>query len=788
MTTHTTTRSGTSGKTKQRTVQTTTLEIERPADFARLESRFRVERYVLPDDLRYSTSTTSHARRIVFARIHTALRDQLDCAYKVFTHDGLDGHERWAVYALFLRDVPPVPLALPWHRHPGPLPHRAVTFAEVPFHITLKLLQLALFRGGTSTRFVGQDHCYTYACPDGRDFASCVRIELKGARDAKETDRIHAFRVIGHATRFGPADLAKARPWDALFGKRAVGSRFYFLHLKTGQAEQEPAVYHEVHLADQRAHVKYHDPRDLDAGRGKILYDFIQEYLAYLRDLGITGAPRRRTLTAFAASDGQRLDISRLGPIGVYDNRLARDAHPLSAYVGLFARLRPDVAFVPLQQMADVSQGGSVLVLLDAVAADFAADGVLARQVDPYQLLYCSTPQIPKQSLVVNGNDPSALAGGDYLDYPFPGPDDEDQLTLRLETVLNELYLKSAISYGYEQVPLPGVPCERGFIRKSRYEGEIATTALWYRGGHLSFADLGDPSARDAFGALLAQWGVNYTARMEEFQASLGRADEPPAYDIIVGPDLFVVIEDLQERVLYAYDEIVRRRRAWTEPRPATDFQLAPHYDALKTDDMLPLASLLRAAAGEEVLHERASGRGGGGRGSGQAAALVRSRAFYDQLLTFDQLLADIAITHPSLSLAELTGGSWRDDIARIFGGMRDTAKPSRRILLAKYRKLNRFLSDRGNDVQLSQGIWHDVSGAFIVGATTPMHATGQQNAHVMRCFRVLQGAEHFHPEEFLAAMAVQYVRPRQYTVVPYHYHLIDLYVENVRRYEMAVR
>jgi hypothetical protein len=45
------------------------------------------------------------------------------------------------------------------------------------------------------------------------------------------------------------------------------------------------------------------------------------------------------------------------------------------------------------------------------------------------------------------------------------------------------------------------------------------------------------------------------------------------------------------------------------------------------------------------------------------------------------------------------------------------------------------------------------------------------------------EGEGHFDPQEHLAAMAVQFVRPRQYTVLPYYFHLIDLYVDTVLRY-----
>lgn len=767
----------TRGGVKRRTVRTTTLEIERPASFAPLESRFRVERYVLPDDLRYSTQNSA----VIFGQVHNALRAQLECAYKAFKHDRLDGMPRWAVYALFPCDAQPTPVTLPWHRNRGELPHRSVPFAEVPFHITLKLLQIALFRGATSARFVGRDSCYAYARPAGGDFHYCVRVELQGARDAGEADPTQEFRVIPHAVRFGLADPAYARPWDALYGKRAVGDRFYFLHLKAGQPAGERAVYREVRFADRRARVKYHDPRALDAGRGKILDDFIRDFLAHLRDLGIAGAPRRRTLTQFKAPDRLDLDFTRLGAVGVYDNRLARDAHPLADYVDLFARLRPDVAFVPIERPTD-APARALLALLDATAADFAQGGVLAGREDPYPPLYRTTPDIAKQSLVVNFNDPSALNGGDYLEYPFPAPPQERDLALRLEVALNELYLKGAIvgDHREEHLPWPLTPADdRAFVRKRCYDGETYTTALWFRDGRPQFADLGDPDARQAVVAMMARWGVDYGARFEEYLNQPGRAEEPPAYDFIVGPDLFVAIEELQERVLYAYGEIERRRRERATLRPIDDFKLTSHYEALKSADMRPLAELLGAADGG-LAQASAAGL------ARPSAALERSRAFYRQLLEFDRLLDEIAITHPTISLDELGGEAWMGEIARIFGGTRGDGKPHRRTLLEKYRTLNLFLSDRGDDVQLSQGIWYDETGAFIVGAPTPMNIGGQENAHVFRRFRVLQGEGHFDGARYLAAMAVQFVRPRQYTVLPYQYHLIDLYVENVRRYEMA--
>lgn len=731
-----TTTRGTRASADQRTVRTTTLEIQRPQDFGPLERRFRIERYVLPDDLLYSKGDAE----TTFQRVHAALREHLDVPYKSFRHDRLDGRRRWAVYALFPRDCEAPSIFLPWHREHSDLPHRVVSSTEMPFHVLVKLLQISLFRGEVSTRFVGQDSCYAYACPDGGDFHACVCVELKGERDANDTDPVQAFRAVPQTRRFGPTDMALARQWEPFYAKRYVGQRFYFLQLRRDQAAGEQTVYHEVKIPNRRVHTMYHDARDLDASRGKILNDFIYEFIDYLQEVGITAAPRQRQLTRFKVASRGGLDLAHLGEVGVLDNRLRRDTHPLASYLDLFSRLRPNISFVPVERPED-APGGGILALLDASADDFTNGGILAGWEDPYQRLYRSLPQMPKQSLMVNGNDKDALAGREYLDYAFPGRADEKALTLRLETSLQELYLKCAIVHGYQRFPLPRLTPEHAYVRRQTRNGQSYTTALWFDAGHMRFVDLGDPEMRPTFIKHAAHWGVDYDGRFEEFLASLRWDKEPAAYDLILGPDLFVAIEDLEERVVYDYPEIVRRHRERARLRPIEDFKLTTYADALKVDDVTPLRA-------------------------------------------FDEILDEIGQTHPMISYEDLAYGARREDLVRALRGTRGVGKPTGRILSAKYRALGLILSERGSDVQTSQGIWYDAGGAFVVGGSVPMHADGQENAHLIRRFRVFQGSDHFDREGCLATMAIPFVRLRQYTVLPYPFHLIDLHVTAFRRFE----
>lgn len=764
----------TQAQTKQQTVTTTTLVIDQPQNYGLLEERYQLVRYTIPDALRYRKNSTD------FGRVYNTIRDQIDYPYKSFKHDKLDGkkNEKWVVYVLYPREAPVKDLTLPWFQD-APLSRRDIHFSELPLHVLLKLLQIRLFRGNETGRFVGQDKCYVYARPGGSDYHYCVEVELKGAPTNRDGAPTQEFRVIPHARRFGKVKQP-FQPSRSLFGKRAVGNRFFFFHLKSRVAEQEPAVYDIVTLPGKRAQVKYHDPRNLDAGRGKIVLDFIQQFLADLRELGIVGRARERTFRLASSPKVADLPVQQLDVVGIYDNRLKR-THSLADYVNLFNGMRPDIRFVALEKITHAPRGG-VLVLLDAKAEDFEEDGMLSGESDPYPALYKEYPEIPKQSLNVNPNDPNALEGGDYLNYPMVQPQDDD-LERNLHVALSELYLKCAIVHGTERFPPPLIPDEMVFISRGRFDGETFTAALWFEEKRLRFANLGDPTESEAFYQLIDSWDVDWDEQYEALREERQRITENgtdkdlPEFDIIVGRDLFVAIEDLEERVLYNYDEISRRRQEQQMAYPIARLQLAPRYDEIQkkrsarlTLDQLARRGLLDGSQKPTTENAR------------------QSLTFYRQLLEYDALLEEIAVTHPTLSYQQLTSGEWLERIARIFGSKATSeGKYHRRVIAGIYQDLGMFLSEKGQDVQIYQGIWHDDTNAFLVGSPRGMNTQGQERAHLIRRFQIMQGAEHFDKEQLLSTMSVLFVRPKQYTVTPYYFHLIDLYVENVLRYSPPV-
>jgi len=154
-----------------------------------------------------------------------------------------------------------------------------------------------------------------------------VEIELSGAPANTEDTLTQEFRVIPHARCFGKA-TPPFRPGYAFFGKRPVGSRFLFLHLKSEAVEQEPTVYSLVTFSGKRAQVKYHNLRDVNAGKGKIVFDFTRQFIANLMEVGIVAHLRERTFTLAPLSKTASIEAQGLQQRAIYANLLRRSITP----------------------------------------------------------------------------------------------------------------------------------------------------------------------------------------------------------------------------------------------------------------------------------------------------------------------------------------------------------------------------------------------------------------------------------------------------------------------------
>jgi hypothetical protein len=764
-----------------RTTPTTTLLITKPTDFTLLEAVYQLWRYELPDDLRWKFKSAKNPSEM-WAKIQNSLQAQINAPYRVFTHDRLDGgpYHKWVVYVLALRHTSPQPITLPlWSD--AALPCKPIAFTDLAFHMVIKLLQVAHMHGNQAGRFTGQGRCYVHAKRNDEFSHVCVQLDLHEDILTQEGDQIRRFKVEAQAKLFQRCHADEYLvPREAYFRKRnAPDGAVYFLQMKLDEIkrlkEEGGSFYKKVTRSRKKTTLAYHDLSHIDESTGKILSDFIRDFRRFLIQCGIKSQSHLRTFRAYTPPKESELSLKNtpLRPVYVFDHRKKKTL-PLHAYLQLFESMRPDVRFVSVTDLSQIQQ--PVLVLQDYQQEDFLKNGIFAGEVDPYQELYREYGTLPKQVLNVNVLEAKDLDADAYLSYP---PPKESQLQHKLDTSLMQLALKAII---YSEQPLSGClpffPEQLMYACKQRNVpglSEPFETMLYVEDDHLCFLDLRDPEQRMQAQERCQQLGVDWFERSEQMIYKYKREEKPederalPSYHVIIGPDLFIEIENCQERVLYDYDEIVRRQDEIRTVFPVEMFKLLPHYNAVKKENYLSLEELQQRGL---LQQEKAP----------TSKKEADSVHFYAQLERYDAYLDEIQLEYPMLSFLQLT-----DDEMPFIAMIRyileiqanKHGKYTNRQLIGYYQKLQWFQSDKAKDVHMYEGIWYDNEHCYMVGATEGMKYQ-QPRAHLIRRFDVYQGAEHFDIELLLRMLSVQFVRLKQYTVYPYPFHLIDLYVENV--------
>ncbi len=322
--------------------------------------------------------------------------------------------------------------------------------------------------------------------------------------------------------------------------------------------------------------------------------------------------------------------------------------------------------------------------------------GILFGLPDPYEALYVAFPHLPKQSLNVNPRDADekkGLAPDDYLSYGLPSVgDEEEDFCQKLQMALYQLYLKDVIANERSvKERLPFYPTPFLFIGKRRVGDRSHELLLHLENDTLCFIDLQSPDGKRTRDELLTQLGIDW-AEMEERMLIKyrklkedGTAEELPRYDIIVGPGTFIELEGLNERVLYDYDEVLKRRGELDKPIRIDDLKLAPRYESIRPKSL----------------------------SDGEALKL------FQQLEAYDTLLDEIGLIQPAISYNDLIDG-WMHQIAPIFDIQPDEEQRYGTGRLRRlYRQRDMFPSDKANALYLYEGIWYDdTDQSYLVGST----------------------------------------------------------------------
>jgi hypothetical protein len=764
-----------------RRTPTTTLLITKPTDFPLLEAAYQLLRYELPDDLHWKFKSAKRPSEI-WARMQNSLQAQINSPYRVFTHDQLDGgpYHKWVVYVLAPRHTSPQSIILPFWSN-GALPYKPIAFTDLAFHMVIKLLQVARMHGNQAGRFTGQGRCYVHAKCNNDISHICVQLDLHEDILTQEKDQVRRFKVEAQAKLFQRCYVDEyLAPREALFTKRnAPDGAVYFLQVKPDELkrlkEENGSFYKIVTRSGEKTTLAYHDLNHIEESTGKILSDFIRDFRQFLTQYGIESQSYIRTFSEYTPPKEGELCLKNtpLRPAYVFAHR-KKNTVSLQTYLQLFESMRPDIHFVGIDNLAQVQQ--PVLVLQDYQQRDFLENGIFAGETDPYKELYSEYCALPKQALNVNFLEARDLDIDAYLSYPLPK---KSQLQHKLDTSLIQLALKAII---YSEKPLSGClpffPEQFMYVCKKRNIpglSEPFETMLYVEDDHLCFLDLRDPEQRVQAQERCLRLGVDWFERSEQMICKYKREEKPederalPSYYVIIGPDLFIEIEHCKERVLYNYDEIVRRQDEIKTVFPVEMFKLLPHYNTVKNENYLGLEELQQRGLlqeGKEPTNKKEAD----------------SLHFYSRLERYDAYLDEIQREYPLLSFLQLT-----DDEMPFITVIRSIleieankhGKYTNCQLIGYYQKLKWFQSDKAKDVHMYEGIWYDDEHCYMVGATEGMKYQ-QPRAHLIRRFDVYQGAEHFDIQPLLRLLSVQFVRLKQYTIYPYPFHLIDLYVENV--------
>nr|BBH91723.1 hypothetical protein KTC_64740 [Thermosporothrix sp. COM3] len=766
---------------EQRTIPTTTLLITKPTDFTMLDAAYQLLRYELPDNLRWKFKKAKNSSEI-WARMQNSLQEQIKSPYRVFTHDRLDGgaYDKWVVYVLAPRHTSSQSIILPFESDAA-LPHRPIAFTDLAFHMVIKLLQVAHMHGNQAGRFTGQGRCYVHAKNASKNSHICVQLDMHEDILTQEEDQLRRFKVEAQAKLFLRCHADEyLYPGETYFCKRnAPDSAVYFLQMKLDaikRLKEENGIFYKIGTRPgKKTTLAYHDLNHIDESIGKILSDFIRDFRQFLARFGIESQSQIRTFNEYIPPKESELCLKNYSQqtVYVFDHRKKKTL-PLHAYLQLFESMRPDVHFLGIDDLSQVQQ--PILVLQDYQRKDFREKGIFAGEVDPYQKLYSKYWTLPKQSLNINLLDAKDLNTEEYLSYPLPKP---DQLQHKLDTSLMQLSLKSII---YSDNPLSGclpfLPKELTYISKQRNVPGLPApfeTMMYVEDDQLRFLDLRDSEQRIQAQERCRLLGVDLRECLEQMICKYKREKksederELPSYRVIIGPDLFVEIEDCKERVLYAYDEIVRRQGEAKTLFPVEIFKLLPYYNTVKNDDHLPLEELQQRGLLQKKRRPQ---------NKKEAASLQ----FYSRLEKYDAYLDDIQLEYPMLSFLQLIDKEmpFIKMIRYIFEIQENKhGKYTNHQFIRYYQKRGWFQSDKAKDVQMYQGIWYDNELRYMVGATEGMKFQ-QPRAHLIRRFDVYQDAGHFDIELMLRLLSVQFVRLGQYTVFPYPFHLIDLYVESL--------
>lgn len=790
---------------------TTTLIADKTAiDFDLLQSHYRLIRYVLPDDWAYRGKNKNE----MFKKLYIQLREQLSIPYHVFQHDEIDGSKKRVVYALYdAKDTAVTQLQFDFlSESENPLLYSEIKFKQLKLHLVIKLLQAAF--ANFYPYFAGMGKYYIHVDTESDGWELCMEIQLHGASENQDSDghdrTIQEFRISGHTHYFKQLQKssqeidAETKRYNSYYKKSYDKSGFVvFKQLSPDEvASHTGALFYLYSNRANKPHIHYHNQSNtkIEPCRGHSLHKFIGKFMSWLTDKGVPVVQKTRDWEKLKLTGKSKkgIDLKQLDIIFLYDARWNITNNPVSEYQRSLQQMFSDIDWKIINELSE-AENQPTLILQDANAEDYEEGNLLANEIDPYHAIKSAHRQTPTQFINVNPNKPKDKADQpSYLSYPLVelqkasnGKESKDtDWGRKFRVAILQLYMKNVVLNNLsasQHLPLSGVLnqlIQFGYVRKRSYQDGDSRVSIGYRAflqfenDHLIFSNLTTPDERKPLEDLCERFGYDWYDIEEILIERRYKQDKDDkeekdvrSYDLVLMDGLVILIDDLDETVLYKYDEIQRRLDGRTDKRDIEELLLREHYNIIKTND---------ASLSLETLEDYGYPLDP----SVNTPSTVKSSDFLVALEKYDEwLMTEVKSANPTISIEDLRS-KYQDEIVEIFGWEESEASSRTNPLLKYYKDVFDLGPATGVDVQLSQGIYFDETDyAYRVGGVYGLNKGTQDRANRIRRFEAIHGdMARFNPKPLLEALSVQFVRYNRYTVYPFPFYLLDMYINDVLR------
>ena len=270
----------------------------------------------------------STQRKNKYDRLHVDIKSQLKHPYFFLPH-------ALSIYVLYPKSTNPIALTLSFLSD-RLLESSSVDFAELELHTLLKLLFADYFRKPTQNTFVSQGKYFIYVKPElhyrtGKlRWDMCLEIKVNGHRDntGRNTMVWQSFQISNTATRFRTVDKARIKDWhknvNSYFQRTSPQDGItYFNQLRKEDIQSfEDEIFRIYRDKNSRAQLDYHNHRNPEYSRGKVLYDFIAKFIEYLNACGLEAQQQFRDVEEFPVTKGLgELSLAHLSVVHVLDER-----------------------------------------------------------------------------------------------------------------------------------------------------------------------------------------------------------------------------------------------------------------------------------------------------------------------------------------------------------------------------------------------------------------------------------------------------------------------------------